>query len=366
MRSKTVTATALRFTDRTPANSPARITVITDSSVRTKRLKQALQRHINVQYVTLPKTCARLSSDDQLIVWADLKSVETIFAIRRFLDQNRGVTQCIFLIEDRIHPASAQAYALGATHVLIVDQSMTSLHRFLRDSAAHNPDAETEAAAQHSAQMLEASFTAMSNGELVDIDGLQDCADSTISCLNRHGLSGWLGVVRRHHKATYQHVLLVSGVLVDFGISLGLRHADLRTLHLAAMLHDIGKAKIPLSILDKPGRLEPQERLIIERHPSIGFDALQDNPRVTPEILDGVRHHHEYLDGTGYPDRLSGTEISDIVRMLTIADIFGALIEERSYKPPMPRQQAYNILLQMTTRLETPLVSAFETVALER
>jgi HD-GYP domain-containing protein (c-di-GMP phosphodiesterase class II) len=77
-----------------------------------------------------------------------------------------------------------------------------------------------------------------------------------------------------------------------------------------------------------------------------------------------VRHHHEYLDGSGYPDGLTAPEIPDLVRLLTISDIFAALIESRPYRPAMPRQKAYEILWGMGDKLERPLVRAFRKVAL--
>ena len=82
------------------------------------------------------------------------------------------------------------------------------------------------------------------------------------------------------------------------------------------------------------------------------------------EILDGVRHHHEYLDGSGYQDGLSGSEISNLVRLLTISDIFAALVESRPYRAPMARQDAYQILCGMEGKLEGALIKAFAKVAL--
>jgi len=149
-------------------------------------------------------------------------------------------------------------------------------------------------------------------------------------------------------------------------LSLGLAKTDVERLYSAAMFHDIGKAKIPLAVLDKPGRLDDRERALIETHPAVGYDILKENSAISPEILDAVRHHHEYLDGSGYPDALGAESISDIVRVLTISDIFAALIENRTYKPTMPRQKAYEILLGMQGKLERPLVHAFREVALNR
>jgi HD-GYP domain-containing protein (c-di-GMP phosphodiesterase class II) len=94
------------------------------------------------------------------------------------------------------------------------------------------------------------------------------------------------------------------------------------------------------------------------------MELLKNISGVSPEILDGVRHHHEYLDGLGYPDKLTAPQISDLVRLLTISDIFAALIESRPYSPAMSRQNAYQILCGMDGKLERPLVKAFRNVAL--
>ena len=75
-------------------------------------------------------------------------------------------------------------------------------------------------------------------------------------------------------------------------------------------------------MLDKPGRLDPRERALIETHPAAGYDILKGNRGISPEILDVVRHHHELLDGSGYPDALCADSITDLVRIMTISDIY--------------------------------------------
>jgi HD-GYP domain-containing protein (c-di-GMP phosphodiesterase class II) len=133
---------------------------------------------------------------------------------------------------------------------------------------------------------------------------------------------------------------------------------------LAATLHDVGKARIPLSILDKPGRLDPDEEATMRQHPVIGYDLLKDIPGISRETLDAVKHHHEYLDGSGYPDALTAPQISDLVRLLTISDIFAALVESRPYRPAMSREDAYKILCGMDGKLEGSLLRAFRRTAL--
>jgi len=99
---------------------------------------------------------------------------------------------------------------------------------------------------------------------------------------------------------------------------------------------------------------------MMRKHPEYGFDALKAAGSVPSEMLDIVLHHHEMLDGSGYPHGLQDHEISDLVRLMTISDVFGALIERRSYRPPLSGEAAYQILLDMGPRLDRHLVRAFK------
>jgi len=114
--------------------------------------------------------------------------------------------------------------------------------------------------------------------------------------------------------------------------------------------------------LEKPGPLDEKEMDVIRQHPLFGWEALQSVSGIPTEIMDAVLHHHEYLDGTAYPHGLTAAEISDFVRILTIVDIFGALIERRCYKPASTCEAAYQILLNMGPRLDKDLVREFRAV----
>ena len=173
-------------------------------------------------------------------------------------------------------------------------------------------------------------FSDVRRGRPLKLVDAKRATSKIITRVGQDGLTSWLDEVRRYHEGTFQHCLLVTGVAVAFGLDVGFSGGDVSRLGMAATLHDIGKARIPLSILDKPGRLDPEEEEIIRRHPAIGYDLLKGVSGISPEILDGVRHHHEYLDGSGYPDGLAGSQISDLVRLLTISDIFAALVESQA------------------------------------
>jgi putative nucleotidyltransferase with HDIG domain len=355
----------------TAIRSGRHILVAGDSVSRLSAVRAMLDQQFKVSTELLASMEVRGNEIDAVVVAADLRLVENIAALKRVAGELTRIRKRVFLIDRKNRLSVVQAHALGATHVLANPVSKPLLLAKLVDqnvpgSAPAELPSGGQAAARAGAASIASVFLAVSTGAEVDVTEAKDAASRIADSIAEDGLSDWITTVRRHHEGTYQHCLLVTGIAVDFGLSLGLSRFDLERLHSAAMFHDIGKAKIPLAVLDKSGRLEAEERALIETHPAAGWAALNGNPNISPEILDAVRHHHEYLDGSGYPDGLAAGSISDIVRILTISDIFAALIEHRTYKPTMPREQAYEIIRSMHGKLEVPLVAAFREVALNR
>jgi putative nucleotidyltransferase with HDIG domain len=341
--------------------------VLADTSSRRSNVEGLLASKHDVTSELLSSAGQHPGECHALIVKVELRDPETIAALRATLNGMTDVPKRIFLLDHPTRLNISQAYALGATRVLTGIVSQQKLLSILHDGTAPSEMAvEEPAAAQMGATAIASIFSAVASGKPIDVWGTLQAGEKIMDHVAENGLSDWLATVRRHHEGTYQHCLLVTGVTIDFGLSLGLARQDLQRLSSAAMFHDIGKAMIPLTVLDKPGRLDPQERAIIETHPVTGYEALKGEKDIAAEILDAVRHHHEYLDGSGYPDALSAASISDIVRILTISDIFSALIEDRRYKSPMSREDAYDVLCGMQGKLEKPLVASFREVALNR
>lgn len=110
-----------------------------------------------------------------------------------------------------------------------------------------------------------------------------------------------------------------------------------------ALFHDLGKIVIPDAVLRKPGRLDAQERQIVEQHPAVGYELLSPM-RTMRKTLPVVHHHHERLDGSGYPDGISGDAIPMAVRIVTISDIFDALTNDRAYREALRVETAFEIL----------------------
>lgn len=348
------------------------IHAVADNSARLAAIRAILEPYFAVTSELLGGATVQRGEIQALVIKADLRVIENICALKKLFDSHSKVRKRIFLVDDVAHLYVSQAYALGASRVLLGPFDRTKLLAELTDRAAGGASSETvnagsaEAAAAVGEAALASMFTAVASGIPIDAQGTKSTGRVIAEAIAEHGLSDWLTAVRRHHEGTYQHCLLVTGVAVDFGLSLGVPNADIERLSSAAMFHDIGKAKVPLAILDKPGRLDPKERALIETHPVAGYEVLKGTNGISPEILEAVRHHHEYLDGSGYPDGLSAESIPDIVRLLTISDVFAALIEDRRYKPPMRRAQAYDILCGMHGKLEKPLLAAFKELALHR
>lgn len=340
---------------------------ITDEPRKVASARQMLEpRHVVVPRLLgsgdteMRGNCAVLMFD------ADLRKLVSIQHIKDVLQKLGTVRDRLFVVPKHIHHLVAQARALGATAIVSrpreIVQKLSQIEATAKAASAAPPSAVPEST--ESAAAFASMFSAMRSGRPIDIADAETVTVRIINGIEKTGLSPWLEDVRRHHEGTFQHCLLVTGLAVGFSSALRFAERDVKRLGMAATLHDIGKANIPLSILDKPGRLDPDEEKIIRTHPVVGYEALKDNPGVTAELLDCVRHHHELLDGSGYPDGLAGHEISDLTRLLTISDIFTALIERRAYKAPMSYPDAYKILCNMDGKLEGALVRAFGRVAL--
>lgn len=138
--------------------------------------------------------------------------------------------------------------------------------------------------------------------------------------------------LRKYHNSTYEHSLNVALAAVACGIGMGLSPVELRELALAALFHDIGKECVPLSILDKPGPLDDDERAVIRCHPEFGYEMLRRRNEFPSSVCDSILQHHENDDGSGYPYGLSHEDIFIYARIIHVADVFDALLSKRAYK----------------------------------
>ncbi len=287
-------------------------------------------------------------------------------ALRPFLARSIPI---LCLLDEPSAREAVQARMMGASVVLSSGAPTATVAAHVREMLRlppHQRRAGDQADAQERVQdvgfVLADLLNAAATGMRVD-DGIAAGAASLLTeALRNDGIGNWLRTVAMIHDPTYRHCLLMAGIMSAFVLQLGFNASDCERMTRAAILHDIGKALVPLEIINKTDRLSDEEMAAVRNHATGGHELLVAQGGHHPAILDVVRHHHEYLDGSGYPDRLKGDEITDAVRIATICDVFAALIEKRSYKPSLPAREAFVLMEQMGAKLDQVLLRAFKRV----
>ena len=161
---------------------------------------------------------------------------------------------------------------------------------------------------------------------------------------NKHVLLSLVDI-KSMDNYTYSHCVNVAVISIILGISLNLPKKKLTYLCIGALIHDIGKSFIPKEVLQKPGRLTPEEFEIIKYHSRYGYDFIKNFFDLSSHIKLIVLQHHERFDGLGYPNSLRGDKISYLARIVSIADVYDALTSDRPYKRAMCPSDALEYLM---------------------
>src|SRR6476620_11089151 len=306
-----------------------------------------------------------------IVVDINLRSAESVQMVRNKLrtEAYREMPR-LFILADALHHGSMQAWALGATDTIARPFDAQGILQRIRaafpDDSSYNETDRGKAlnrGVEAAHGVMVKIFQKLPAGEPLKFSDVVEAENKILKAIKHSSLREWLTTVGCHHTDSYRHCLFVTGFAVAFAQHLGMREDDQRRLTRAALLHDVGKAFVPVAILDKPDKLTEEEIQVMRMHPRLGYDALAAQGGFPPEMLDVVLHHHELLDGTGYPNGLRGDQISDIVRLITIVDIHAALVEKRAYRLPFTHAKAFAIMEQMDSKLDRHLLQAFRPVA---
>jgi putative two-component system response regulator len=189
------------------------------------------------------------------------------------------------------------------------------------------------------------------------VDAL-DSAEAVVAALAR--------AIEAKSAYTHGHSARVTAYALTLAARVGLGEADRDLLRRGGALHDIGKISTPDAIIDKPGRLTPEEYAVIKRHPAEGARIVEPLASAR-DLIPLVRWHHERLDGEGYPDGLAGGDIPLLVRVLSVADVYDALSSDRPYRPAMPHEKCRAVMAEDAAGggLDPDLVRAFFEVVSE-
>jgi putative nucleotidyltransferase with HDIG domain len=211
-----------------------------------------------------------------------------------------------------------------------------------------------------SAEAMRRMFAEVRLGNAIEPGECVSLVDDVVESINRHPdalLS--LARLKNADEYTYLHSVAVCALMVALGRQLGLNEAECRNAGMAGMLHDLGKAAMPQDVLNKPGKLTPAEFDIIKQHPVRGYEMLLACADVSEGVMDVCRHHHERVDGTGYPDGLTGEQISLLARMGAVCDVYDAVTSDRPYKAGWDPAQALSQMATWTGHFDPVIFQSF-------
>jgi HD-GYP domain-containing protein (c-di-GMP phosphodiesterase class II) len=193
--------------------------------------------------------------------------------------------------------------------------------------------AQAEAVRDRAKGVVKSLFHDARMGRALGMDAATEIVSEVSGAIARSP-AAMLSVLRLKKKDdyTYLHSVAVSALMMALGRRLGVEGAALEDLGMAGLLHDIGKVGVADAVLNKPGRLNPLEMCSIRLHPQIAWDILRKESGPSAVALDVCLHHHEKIDGSGYPDKLSGDAISREARLGAICDVYDAITSDRPYK----------------------------------
>jgi putative nucleotidyltransferase with HDIG domain len=170
-------------------------------------------------------------------------------------------------------------------------------------------------------------------GNAVDVGGARQLVQDISDSIARNpGAIISLARLKTADDYTYMHSVAVCAMMVALAKQMGLDEAQTRSCGMAGLLHDLGKVAMPTDVLNKPGKLTDAEFDIMKTHPAEGFKMLKASPNVDAMALDVVLHHHEKINGSGYPERLVGDQISIYSKMGAVCDVYDAITSDRPYK----------------------------------
>ena len=211
-----------------------------------------------------------------------------------------------------------------------------------------------------SAQIMRDLFGQLRLGKAIDPASCSALVNEVAESIDRHpDAFRSLARLKTADEYTYMHSVTVCALMVSLARQLEMDEALCREAGLAGMLHDLGKAVMPQDILNKPGKLTPEEFDIIKQHPLRGYELLLEAKDIPAGALDVCLHHHERFDGTGYPDRLAGENISVLARMGAICDVYDAVTSNRPYKAGWDPAFALTQMASWQGHFDRPLFQSF-------
>lgn len=304
-----------------------------------------------------------------LTAQADLDALHDSDVPSCWIDISKGVDVLAVESVPAPHDPVAPASADDAPVPPVTDTWSTEPVDPPRDAARREPDRavtldeefeRARAVVGRSREAVASLFGEARLGKAIDTEACLPLVEDIASSVARNP-SALISLARLKTKDdyTYMHSVAVCALMVSLARQLGLDEGLVREAGLAGLLHDIGKMAMPLTVLNKPGGLTDPEFAIMRTHPVRGFELLREGAQVPASALDVALHHHEKFDGTGYPERLSGTDISLLARMGAVCDVYDAVTSHRPYKCAWDPATSLGRMAQWAGHFDPDIFKAF-------
>lgn len=211
-----------------------------------------------------------------------------------------------------------------------------------------------------SKRTVTAMFSDVRLGKVIKAERLVPMVDEITDSIDRNPRAFIsIAQLKSRHEYTYMHSVAVCALMINLARELRFNEAAVRDAGMAGLLHDIGKALMPLEILDKPGALDDGEYGVMKTHPVRGHELLTKSSGVSHNALDVCLRHHERFDGNGYPDGLAGDRLSLFARMSALCDVYDAVTSERAYKLPWTPTETVARMREWTGHFDPDMFELF-------
>ncbi|APW44246.1 HD-GYP domain-containing protein [Rhodoferax saidenbachensis] len=288
-------------------------------------------------------------------VITDPKDLATILAssIREvWIDTDKGLD----LAKDQVAVSEAESAEQAEAELNKADQEIRSI-----DPVSTAQELRQAAKIfQHSREAVLSMFEEARMGKAVDTGHAKALVEEISDSVSRNpGALISLARLKNADDYTYMHSVAVCAMMVALARQLKLDEEQVRLAGVAGLMHDLGKAAMPMEVLNKPGKLTDAEFAVIRTHPERGHKMLQTDPSVDPLVLDVCLHHHEKMDGSGYPKGLQGHEISQFAKMGAVCDVYDAITSNRPYKSGWDPAESLRKMAEWTGHFDPKVFQAF-------
>jgi HD-GYP domain-containing protein (c-di-GMP phosphodiesterase class II) len=252
--------------------------------------------------------------------------------------------------------------AVNQSQVEVVEQKALKIpdSKPVERISAQQEQAEAARIIKESKRAVASMFKDVRLGKAVNAEAVMPLVEEIAASITRNE-SALISLVRlkKQDDYTYMHSVAVCALMTALSKQLDLSEIETKQLGLAGLLHDIGKAKVPLEVLNKPGALTDEEFRLVKLHPEQGHELLLKANILDPVALEVCLHHHEKIDGSGYPNRLKDAEISLYAKMGAVCDVYDAVTSNRPYKVGWEPGMSLKRMAQWANHFDQAVFKAF-------